>query len=80
MIGSAVHRCLNIAEVQRIIVTFTSVGFGANAALAALALTCKAFHDAAEDALWESQSGIFNLLKCFPGHLWEGSGNYIVRP
>ncbi|KAF8180774.1 hypothetical protein K438DRAFT_1976594 [Mycena galopus ATCC 62051] len=39
--------------------------------LAALARTCKDFQNPALDLLWREQTGLLDLLKCFPSHLWE---------
>ncbi|CCM04262.1 uncharacterized protein FIBRA_06431 [Fibroporia radiculosa] len=50
--------------------------------LAALARTSHAFHEAALNALWHTQIGIVNLIKCMPLDLWEEimSGLKFVRP
>ncbi|KAJ7647962.1 hypothetical protein FB45DRAFT_894875 [Roridomyces roridus] len=39
--------------------------------LASLAVTCRALREPALDALWRTQRGIQNIIKCLPSHLWE---------
>ncbi|KAJ6460990.1 hypothetical protein C8R45DRAFT_1220899 [Mycena sanguinolenta] len=39
--------------------------------LAALARTCKTFHDPALNFLWREQETLVNILKCLPSHLWK---------
>ncbi|KAJ7647947.1 hypothetical protein FB45DRAFT_211567 [Roridomyces roridus] len=45
--------------------------FGCLGTLASLAVTSRAFQEPALDALWSSHSGIHNIIKCLPSHLWE---------
>ncbi|KAF7333422.1 hypothetical protein MVEN_02358000 [Mycena venus] len=47
---------------------------------AALARTCKAFHNPALDVLWRKQDTLTRLLKCLPSHLWEEVMRLIKAP
>ncbi|KAJ7725432.1 hypothetical protein DFH07DRAFT_970875 [Mycena maculata] len=41
--------------------------------LAALARTCKTFHNPALDALWKDQYSLFPALRCLPDDIWDRS-------
>lgn len=47
-----------------------SAGSGATT-LAALARTCRAFHDPATDLIWKKIPGLSALLRCLPDDAWE---------
>ncbi|KAK6971749.1 hypothetical protein R3P38DRAFT_3297837 [Favolaschia claudopus] len=77
------HPCLAIPEILELVVQ--SVGlerytvvlrrdherWTVDRALAALARTCKHFHEFAQNELWKDQDGILNLIRCMPKDLWE---------
>ncbi|KAJ7235710.1 hypothetical protein B0H12DRAFT_134865 [Mycena haematopus] len=77
------HRCLSIAEiVGNICEHLNGISRGARS-LAALARTCRNFHDPALDCLWAVQyNGLMNLLRCMPSDLFEFShgGVRLMRP
>ncbi|KAJ6540881.1 hypothetical protein DFH09DRAFT_1396058 [Mycena vulgaris] len=59
------NRCLNISELIRMIFAHLGPGPSADlAALARLAITCRAFSDPALDILWHEQLGLGPLLAC----------------
>jgi hypothetical protein len=67
------HRALNILEVVDVIISYLSWRFAKEerAALAALATTCRMFHDPALDALWRTQTTLKRLLSCMPVDLFN---------
>ncbi|KAJ6453917.1 hypothetical protein C8R45DRAFT_1112181 [Mycena sanguinolenta] len=65
------HRSLRIPEIISQIFSHLDPDPGAGAAdLAALARTCRIFHDPALDALWWEQDTIMNLMRCMPD-VWK---------
>ncbi|KAJ6459883.1 hypothetical protein C8R45DRAFT_542086 [Mycena sanguinolenta] len=65
------HRSLRIPEIILQICSHLNPDPRAGAAdLAALARTCRIFHDPALDALWWEQDTIMNLMRCMPD-VWE---------
>lgn len=51
------------------------------AALAALARTCKAFHECALAALWRTQTDLDHLMRCLPQKYWSKDGYiHVVYP
>ena len=67
---SNMHPCLNIDEILRLLVRELVVS-GAKATAVALACCCKNFEEPALDVLWETQSRLTPLLKCFPRDIWK---------
>jgi hypothetical protein len=71
------HRALRIPEMVHSIVSHLGPELtpesrkGDSMALAALAISCTAFHEFALDALWRYQGTIMNLIQCMPAGLWE---------
>ncbi|KAG6817188.1 hypothetical protein H0H93_007434 [Arthromyces matolae] len=63
------HICLQIPQVLALIFEYLREEED-DEALANLATTCKTFSHPALDALWYTQLSLFNLLKCFPEHIW----------
>ncbi|KAJ7612893.1 hypothetical protein DFH06DRAFT_1307976 [Mycena polygramma] len=69
------HRALEILEVVEIVCSNLSPDIpGSRATLAALAISCKIFHDPALHILWRTQRSLVPLLSCMPQHLFN------VRP
>ncbi|KAH9919411.1 uncharacterized protein B0H18DRAFT_636579 [Fomitopsis serialis] len=65
------HRALTIQELVRLVVNEVSrPGPLKRPSLLALALTCRAFHEAALDMLWTRQYGLGSLVQCLPKDLW----------
>ncbi|KAK6971689.1 hypothetical protein R3P38DRAFT_3495928 [Favolaschia claudopus] len=78
------HPCLAIPEILELVVsvglerTHTVVlrrdlheRWTVDRALAALARTCKYFHEFAQNELWKDQDGILNVIRCMPKDLWD---------
>ncbi|KAJ7075311.1 hypothetical protein B0H15DRAFT_659498 [Mycena belliarum] len=59
------HRCLKIVELVDMICFHLLPR--RKRSLAALARTCKAFHEQALDHLWHDQETLCNVLRCMPG-------------
>ncbi|KAI0076369.1 hypothetical protein K474DRAFT_1663028 [Panus rudis PR-1116 ss-1] len=78
---SSMHRCIQVDEILRVIIHFVSPSIprtvgqleARNKSFLSLALTCRTFRDPAIDALWETQYGIWNLVKHFPEDLYKVS-------
>ncbi|KAG1753871.1 uncharacterized protein EDB91DRAFT_1194687 [Suillus paluster] len=74
-------QCLFISEIQLSIFRWIFVlDTGeqihiAQATLAALARTCRAFHDVALDVLWQKSGTIARAIQCMPHDLWGGDLN-----
>ncbi|KAJ7118306.1 hypothetical protein C8R44DRAFT_738248 [Mycena epipterygia] len=65
-------RALKIPEIVDAIFAEKNDGFPwSKRPLAALARTCRAFHDPALHQLWRSQNTLHNLIRCLPRDLWE---------
>ncbi|KIP05227.1 hypothetical protein PHLGIDRAFT_163113 [Phlebiopsis gigantea 11061_1 CR5-6] len=67
--NSPMQRCLAIPEVVQSIVRYTARDGKKDAV--ALSITCRSFHDAAQDAIWGNITTLFDLLKCFPEDMWH---------
>ncbi|KAJ6454259.1 hypothetical protein C8R47DRAFT_226451 [Mycena vitilis] len=68
------HRTLSIPEIVGLICEHLEGGYRvleSRADFAALARTCKSFHDPALDKLWRRQNTLAYVLKCLPSDLWE---------
>ncbi|KAJ7666772.1 hypothetical protein DFH06DRAFT_1040271 [Mycena polygramma] len=68
------HRTLSIPEIVGLICEHLEGGYRireSRADFAALARTCKSFHDPALDKLWRRQNTLAHVLKCLPSDLWE---------
>lgn len=84
------HHCLSVPEILLYIIEDIKLGEDANsdyepalsrAALAALARTCKAFHECALDALWRTQTDLDHLMCCLPQKYWSKDGYiHVVYP
>ncbi|KAF7358900.1 hypothetical protein MSAN_01230300 [Mycena sanguinolenta] len=74
------HHCLSISElVENICNNLQGVEQGRRT-LAALARTCRSFHDPALNCLWAIQAtGMVNLMHCMPPDLFEFSDNGHIR-
>ncbi|KAK7036373.1 hypothetical protein R3P38DRAFT_3485389 [Favolaschia claudopus] len=86
------HPCLAIPEILELVI---SVGLArdhtitirrdiwdaktVDGALAALARTCKHFHEFAQNELWKEQYGILNLIRCMPEDLWAFKYGSLTR-
>ncbi|KAG2146660.1 hypothetical protein DEU56DRAFT_785701 [Suillus clintonianus] len=74
-------QCLYISEIQLsvfywIFVLDTSRGkHVSQATLAALARTCRTFHDVALDVLWQQFGTIARAIQCMPHDLWGGDSS-----
>ncbi|KAH9851765.1 hypothetical protein C2E23DRAFT_904186 [Lenzites betulinus] len=66
---SAAMRCLRVPELQHIIYDHTHIN--RLSTLATLARTARVFSEIALDTLWNTQSSLIPLIKCFPTHIWE---------
>ncbi|KAJ7605654.1 hypothetical protein FB45DRAFT_692084, partial [Roridomyces roridus] len=66
------HPCLRIAEIVDLIFEeLKECDLTRNRTLAALARTCRGFHEPALDVLWSEQCTLRHVLKCLPSNLWE---------
>ncbi|KAG0705500.1 hypothetical protein DFH29DRAFT_281374 [Suillus ampliporus] len=74
-------QCLFISEIQLAVFHWIFVldtshqRYIAQATLAALARTCRAFHDVALDVLWQKFGTIARAIQCMPQDLWGGDVN-----
>ncbi|KAH9851794.1 hypothetical protein C2E23DRAFT_829196 [Lenzites betulinus] len=68
---SAVTRCLRVPELQHIICDMIRSYLDGLPTLAALACTARVFSEVALDTLWNTQSSLVPLIKCFPANVWE---------
>ncbi|KAJ7082299.1 hypothetical protein C8R44DRAFT_753785 [Mycena epipterygia] len=65
------HRCLKIPELVETIFSNLTTGFeGDGKVLAALARTCRTFHDPALDILWKEPNDLMNILRCLPSDVF----------
>ncbi|KAJ7081963.1 hypothetical protein C8R44DRAFT_862688 [Mycena epipterygia] len=65
------HPCLEIPELVKTICSNLTTSFrGDCKVLAALARTCKMFHDPALDVLWEEPKDLMNILRCLPSDVF----------
>ena len=71
------HNCLSVDGILRLF-TGELVASKAKATAVALACCCKSFEEPALDALWEIQSQLAPLLRCFPREVWEEENGSIV--
>ncbi|OBZ72428.1 putative feruloyl esterase B-1 [Grifola frondosa] len=71
------HRALQIRELLDIVIKYIRCG-GDTRTVAALAVTCRAFHDAALDRLWWTLKGLEHLVMCLPSDAWEVSHDYLT--
>ena len=64
------HHCLGVDEILRL---FACELVTSNAGATAVALACcrRSFEEPVLDSLWETQSQLVPLLKCFPRDAWE---------
>ncbi|KAJ7634541.1 hypothetical protein FB45DRAFT_829810 [Roridomyces roridus] len=62
------HPCLDVTEMVDLIFTGLKKY---RPTLAALARTCRGFHEPALDVLWSEQDTLRHVLKCLPSSLWE---------
>lgn len=60
------HHCLQIAEIQELIVEFLVL----KADQVAVALTCSSLREPALDSLWKQQDSLLPLLSTLPRNLW----------
>ncbi|KAJ7479430.1 hypothetical protein B0H11DRAFT_1275912 [Mycena galericulata] len=74
------HQSLRIPEIVSMICDevlhwqekeFHYLGRDTSQTLAAMARTCKTFHDPSLDLLWSSQTSVRNVLSCMPGDIWQ---------
>jgi len=63
------HRCLQIDEILRTILTVVSEED--RRSVASVSLTCRDFKEAALDVLWQTQSSLAPFVKCMPSDLWK---------
>ncbi|KAF7358885.1 hypothetical protein MSAN_01228800 [Mycena sanguinolenta] len=77
------HHCLSILELIESICDYLQGVYGGLGTLAALARTCRTFHDPALDYVWADQrDGLVNLMHCMPQDLFEFNGGVprLLRP
>lgn len=84
------HPCLKVPELLSIIFGFAyndaeGQDHISSSTMLASALTCRLFVEPALDLLWEVQSDIVQLLRCFPSEIYEyefygGDTKQFVRP
>lgn len=86
------HRCLNVPEILCAILdavvqehgnphSLSCLSLVERATLAAMARTCRAFHESATDALWSTLTSLDPLVQCLPEHMWRvPSPGRVVRP
>ena len=66
---AAMHRCLQIEEIVRMIAGFTATNFSGSKGLLNMALVCRAFYDPAMDPLWRVvECSIDRLVRLLPEH------------
>ncbi|KIJ12276.1 hypothetical protein PAXINDRAFT_101289 [Paxillus involutus ATCC 200175] len=72
------HRCLEITE---ILLEIFELVFNDDCYpnLASLARTCRSFNGPALDVLWQDQSSLLPLVRCFPREILDLSGTTAVR-
>lgn len=64
------HPCLGLPEILRAISNFVISRGGKCSDLLALAITNRSFTEVALDVLWNEQTRLDVLIKCFPEDLW----------
>ena len=67
MANSIALRCLQISEILTHVLGHDAADLST---LAAMAISCKSFHEPAMDALWHSIPDITVIVKCLPAHFW----------
>jgi len=73
------HPCLIVDEILRLLAC-ELVASRARATAVALASCCRSFEDLVLDALWETQTQLTPLLKCFPQDVWkEEDGSFVSQ-
>ncbi|KAJ7637265.1 hypothetical protein DFH06DRAFT_1433291 [Mycena polygramma] len=72
------HRCLYTDDIVRLVCGQLYADYDAQS-LAALALTAQTIHPHALDFLWQVQTSIAPLLRCFPSDLWEYRSSDYIR-
>ncbi|KAJ7666767.1 hypothetical protein DFH06DRAFT_1469958 [Mycena polygramma] len=68
------HRALAVPEIVGLIFDHLEgvyLALNRRQDFAALARTCKSFHDPALDVLWKRQNTLTYILKCLPSDVWE---------
>ncbi|KAI0632243.1 hypothetical protein C8Q77DRAFT_1124594 [Trametes polyzona] len=71
--SSVVQQCLRVPELQHIVFDLLHDQPEGPSTLAALARTARFFQEVALDTLWNAQSSLVPLVRCFPPHLWTES-------
>lgn len=66
-----VQQCLRVLEIVQNIVRF--VAQESRRDVVSLSVTCRLFHDAAQNVIWENLTTLKDLLKCFPKGVWSTS-------
>ena len=75
----SMHACLNVDEIVRLIAC-ELVASGGRGTAVALACCRKSLEDPVLDALWVKQHRFFQLLKSFPGDVWNEGGCTVSTP
>lgn len=70
-LSTEMHRCLAVPELLNLIFKEVHTSAKGGVTVAALARTSKCFQDAALDTLWEKQTSLVPLVKCFPQEIWK---------